>query len=443
MKAILPLWSIASGLRESILLGPIWIVQHPIRRPTVWTRAPIFSTFPHPMPSMRIRYVHHGLWPSASPSTTFVTYNCLGFVEQGADFELVTVADTPRAVRDVLASDFGIDVPLPLRLLRLGPFRRHHRVVHLLAFWHLLFTRWDVLITRNLGFLPWALLLRSLRGGAVVFEAHDFFSDARLRGSPDEGSTRRQGRRERRWVPRVDGVICVSETWREYFLQTYPAHHILTAMAGVRARRASRPTRTGSGPVVGYLGTFDAVLYDIDLMFAAFGMVTVPGVRLVMAGGRGEAELEAMRARAARCGVADRVEILPWQSPRELEALKARIDVGLAPLAINARNRGGTPLKVMEYLSAGIPVVGSALPSIRDVLVDGACGIVAESTPSSWAAAITRILADPELARTMSDHCLARADELSWSRRAARILAFLDGLVSGREPSASLASRSP
>jgi glycosyltransferase involved in cell wall biosynthesis len=392
---------------------------------------------------VRIRYFHHGLWPSASPSATFVTWTCLGFAEQGADFELVTVANTERAVPRVLEADFGIPAPLPIRLLHAGPLRRHHVVVHFLAFLHFLRAPWDVLITRNLGFLPWALLLRRLRGGLVLFESHDFYSDQALRGLPESPTSRRQGRRERHWIPLVDGVLTTSEQFRRYYLQSYPRQHLLTALAGTKRSPRPRPPRVGPGSLVGYLGTFDPVLNDFDRLLAGFAMVTVPGARLVIAGARGEGDLAAMRNRAARHGVAERVDVLPWMSPRDLEALKARIDVGVAPLAINGRNRGCTPLKVLEYLAAGIPVIGSDLPSIRDLLYDGSCGLVVANTSAAWAAAITRVLDDPALAASLSAHCLARSDELTWSRRAERILAFLDGLVSGRRPSASLASRSP
>lgn len=390
---------------------------------------------------MRIKYFHHGIWPSASPSTGFVTYNCLGFASQQADFELIAVAGTSRRVTDVLTSEFAIDQPLPVRLLRAGPLRRLHRVVHLLAFWHLLFARWDVVITRNLGFLPWAVLLRRLRGGIIVFESHDFYSDQAVRGMPDGRSARKQARRERRWIPRVDGVICVSEPQRQLYLQSYPRQRFVTAVAGVRAQHGTRPARTGPGTLAGYLGTFDPVLYDIDLMLTAVGMIPVPGVRLIMAGGRGPADIEAMRARAARAGVADRVEVLPWQSSLELDALKRRLDVGLAPLAITGRNRIGSPLKVLEYLSAGIPVVGSDLPGIRYLLDDGACGIVADESPASWAAAITRVLADPALAASLSANCQTRAQALSWPRRADRILAFLEEIAAGRGLNPSLPSR--
>ena len=132
-----------------------------------------------------------------------------------------------------------------------------------------------------------------------------------------------------------------------------------------------------------------------------------------------------MRDRAASLGVGDRVEVLPWQSPREIETLKGRLSVGLAPLAVTPRNRIGTPLKVLEYLASGIPSVASDLPGIHDLLDEGPCGLVVDPTPESWAAAITRILSDATLAGSLSAASLARAKELSWGRRAGRILEFL------------------
>jgi glycosyltransferase involved in cell wall biosynthesis len=374
---------------------------------------------------MRIKYVHHGLWPSASPSTTFVTWNGAGFRELGADFELVTVANTADGVAEVLSREFGISAPLRIRLLRAGPFRRSHRVVHFLAFSHLLFAEWDVIITRNLGFLPWALALRSLRGGRVFFESHDFYADASLRDHPEGRSAAKQARREHRWLPRVDGVLCVSEPQREYYLQHFPAQRFFTAVSGVKPATGARRVPAGEGRIVGYLGSFDAVRYDIDLILRAIRLVDVPGCRLLMVGARSEAEASAMRRRAASLGAGDRVEVLPWQSPREIEILKGDLSVGLAPLAITPRNRIGTPLKVLEYLASGIPSVASDLPGIHDLLDEGPCGLVADATPESWAAAITRILTDAALAESLSAASRVRANELSWSRRAGRILEFL------------------
>lgn len=374
---------------------------------------------------MRVKYFHHGLWPSASPSTTFVTWNCLGFAELSADFELVTVRNSPRDVPDTLAEEFGISTPLRIRLLSAGIFRRSHRIVHFLAFCHLLLARWDAVITRNLGFLPWAWLLQRLRGGTVVFESHDFFSEPSRSDRPPGRSARKQAARERRWIPRVDGVVCVSEQQRAYYRECYPNQHFLTAVTGVkRPTRRDGPRRPGA-PLVGYVGTFDADRYDIDLILRAIGLVQQPGARLIMVGARNDADAVAMRERAAALGVLDRVDILPWQPPAALEAIKETLAIGLAPLAISERNQIGSPLKVLEYLSAGIPVVGSDLRGIRAILDTGPCGLVSESRAAAWAGAIDRILGEPALADSLSKHAMARAEELSWDRRARRVLDFL------------------
>lgn len=372
--------------------------------------------------------MHHGLWPSASPSVSFITHNALGFAEAGAAFELVAVRNTEAPVAAVLAERFGIRRPLDITLLGAGPFRRQHRVVHLLAAAHLLRSPWDVLITRNLGFLPWALRLRRLRGGRVLFESHDFYWDPALRGIPEDGASRKRARQERRYLHRVDGILCVSEQQHQYYRLCDPALRLLTAVSGVvtRPRRAPVP---GAPPAIGYTGTFDAGLYDFDLLLAAFALVRVPGARLLLVGARSAAEVTAMQDLARRHGVEERVEVLPWQIGPELEALLARISVGVAPLRINGRNRIGSPLKVLEYLSAGIPVVASDLPGIRYLVGEGRAGRTPAAEPAAWADALSAVLTDGALAARLSAAGLATAEDLSWSRRAARILDFIDTLT--------------
>jgi teichuronic acid biosynthesis glycosyltransferase TuaH len=49
----------------------------------------------------------------------------------------------------------------------------------------------------------------------------------------------------------------------------------------------------------------------------------------------------------------------------ELPQWFARLDVGLTPYADTAFNRASFPLKTLEYLAAGLPVVSTALPASR------------------------------------------------------------------------------
>ena len=56
---------------------------------------------------------------------------------------------------------------------------------------------------------------------------------------------------------------------------------------------------------------------------------------------------------------------LKWLGAKPFKALPAylaNVDVGLVPLLNSAYNRASAPLKVLEYLAAGLPVVSSVNP---------------------------------------------------------------------------------
>ena len=59
----------------------------------------------------------------------------------------------------------------------------------------------------------------------------------------------------------------------------------------------------------------------------------------------------------------------------------------------------GIPNVLVEALATGRPVVASSLPGIRELIIDGETGLLAEpGDPASLAAALTRLVDDPTLA---------------------------------------------
>jgi len=77
-----------------------------------------------------------------------------------------------------------------------------------------------------------------------------------------------------------------------------------------------------------------------------------------------------------------------------------------------ASDHEGFPLSVLEAMRAGLPVVASDLPGIREQLDDGACGLlVAGHDEQAWAAALTRLAGDASRRET-----LGRAARTRWAR---------------------------
>jgi glycosyltransferase involved in cell wall biosynthesis len=120
-----------------------------------------------------------------------------------------------------------------------------------------------------------------------------------------------------------------------------------------------------------------------------------PRARFVFIGG-GELEPQ-VRAQAAGL----RADFLGWQ--RDVH----RLYPDLSALVLSSLNEG-TPVALIEAMAAGIPVAGTRVGGVADVLRDGARGELAPpSDPAALAAAIERALARRERAQQIRGEVLA------------------------------------
>ena len=94
-----------------------------------------------------------------------------------------------------------------------------------------------------------------------------------------------------------------------------------------------------------------------------------------------------------------KVEVLEWREDREAEWLLGSA-IGIMPLHDRDYERGKCSFKLVQYLSAGMPVVASPVGMNTEVVEEGATGFLA-ATPEDWYAALDRLLADPALRQAM------------------------------------------
>ncbi len=374
---------------------------------------------------MRIKYCYQRLWPAQSPGTIFVTYSTLGFYQNDIDFELITVANTKKPVRTVLKNKFGIQEDLPIHLLRLGPLRRTHWMVCLMQFFYLLSRDFDVLITRDLGFLPYALLLRRIKQCRVAFESHDFFTDLRLFTPRFAGRRKKQSRQERRYCPKVDMIICQTTHQKTLYERYYPLQNVVVAVSGIRPYKSASP-KTPFQYRLGYFGTISSRNYDIELLIHAFSKTVTPDITLLLAGAKTLEEKTYVNRLAQQYHVRERVKVLLWMDPKEMDRLKEKIDIGCCPLVFNERNKVATPLKALEYLSAGIPVLHSDLQTTDFIIKHNYNGFLVSPRAEEWARAIDGIYSDFIRYQELSHNCLETARRGSWEQRAKRLHKFFN-----------------
>ncbi len=155
------------------------------------------------------------------------------------------------------------------------------------------------------------------------------------------------------------------------------------------------------------------------------------GARLLVVGGPTEQEFAPFRALARELGVEQRIEFRPWLPQAELFALIRQARVAVHPLPGRGSREWRVftcPLKVLEYMALGTPVVATDLPALREIVRPGVSGLLVEpDRPEALAAGIAALLADPARAERLRLAALRRVRTLGRERRARRLLAFLGG----------------
>ena len=83
-------------------------------------------------------------------------------------------------------------------------------------------------------------------------------------------------------------------------------------------------------------------------------------------------------------------------------------DIGLAPLPDNRFTRGKCSFKVLEYSSAGLPVIASPVGTNPEHIIDGSTGFLADNA-TQWADKIVRLIENPDLRKQMANAAKTQA----------------------------------
>ncbi len=119
----------------------------------------------------------------------------------------------------------------------------------------------------------------------------------------------------------------------------------------------------------------------------------------------------------------------------DVPRLLAEADVGLAPYAPDAPTYF-SPLKLFEYLAAGLAIVAADIPGVRDVVGPDGALLMRPGDAGALAECMRRLGGDPAECTRLGARARELAQEHTWERRASRLVEVVLELSGGRDTAA-------
>ncbi|MBN2327266.1 MAG: glycosyltransferase family 4 protein [Candidatus Omnitrophica bacterium] len=154
----------------------------------------------------------------------------------------------------------------------------------------------------------------------------------------------------------------------------------------------------------------EPILKNIRMLFSAFqrARIQAPNLRLLLAGG-GAAWPDLKKVAADRFSDVP-IEWREWIDPREMPALLQSVDIGVLPLEGEDRwLRCKSPTKLFEYMSAGLPVIASAVGEASHVIEHQKSGLLAQNE-ADFSDLLIALAQNPEQRMTLSAHARERIE---------------------------------
>lgn len=272
------------------------------------------------------------------------------------------------------------------------------------------------------------------RGKRVVFDSHEDVPVQLLSKHYLPPWVLRQlsaayARFERFACARFDGVVAATPFIRNKFLKINPRtvdicnYPVLGEFAPCDDWETKRDEVCYVGGVSGVRGARELVTAMAHLQsntrLNLVGDISEPGLRAEMVSMPGWSRVNVL-------GVLDRDGV---------RNVYERSRAGLVTLHPISNYLDALPIKMFEYMSAGIPVIASDFPLWREIVFSADCGVCVDPlNPAAIADAISEFVGDPDKAQEMGLNGRRAVEaRFIWKVEEAKLLAFYEQMLSSQQ----------
>lgn len=286
----------------------------------------------------------------------------------------------------------------------------------------------DIYVLHDPELIPAGMQLKR-QGKKVVFDSHEDVP-TQLRGKPYLGPrsaallARTFQAYERYACHRFDGIVAATPFIRDKFMPINQ-HTVDINNYPILDEFDAPSSWSEKAQQVCYVGNITA-MRGIRELVRACSLLRSPAT-LALAG---QFDTSALAAEVAVHPGWRRVQGLGQLDRGGVRDVMARSMAGLVTLLPVPNYLDALPVKMFEYMAAGIPVIASDFPLWRDIIEGNDCGLnVDPRKPAAIAAAIDYLTTHQEDARRMGENGRRVVrDKYNWHTESQKMLAFYDAL---------------
>jgi glycosyltransferase involved in cell wall biosynthesis len=249
-------------------------------------------------------------------------------------------------------------------------------------FFYLLFQKTDLIISNDLDTLPACRLAAMLKRKPLVYDSHELFTEVpELETNPFAKNTWKL--LEKLSVPGIRYAITVNDSIAKILGKRYGVPFRVVRNVPERYTPAERKTRAELGlpenkKIIILQGSGINVRRGAEEAVMAMKQLDIPAVLLIAGSGDVIPELKKITVEEK---LQDKILFKNKMPYSELMAHTAVCDLGLTlDKGDNLNYLYSLPNKLFDYIQAGIPVLASDLPEIRNIVDKYRVGEITEST---------------------------------------------------------------
>lgn len=299
--------------------------------------------------------------------------------------------------------------------------------------------RFDVIEIHNMpDFLTFTAVAPKLRGVPVALNIHDTFPElfGTLFGLSSGHPLVRLVRAEERASARLaDALVFVTDEARDLLASRGVEAARSTVVMNTPDERLFGPRRepvsvpsTGPARAVYHGGLGQR--FGVSALIEAFELLADRDPELSLDVYGPDPDEAAEHARLAGANV----RVAPQPTP--VEEIPGRLEmahIGVVPTVRDRFTEGLLPVKLLECIHMGLPVVSSRLPVIERYFSEDQVLFFEPGSPESLAESLLEVRRDPDAAESRAKRAGERLAEIEWARQRKTYLRLIDGLAGVHE----------